>query len=300
MGVSILLISMGSMGGIGLLLSVLLVMAGKKLAVVEDPKVEKALEILPGANCGACGFPQCAAYLSAIMEGKVSINECRPGGAGVAEKLSGLLGIEEAVVLSPQVARVFCSGGIKETVKDKIYRGVESCAAANLVGGEKACLYSCLGYGGCVEACPFEAMYMNENGLPVVDLARCTGCGECVKACPRDIIGLTGYDEVVHVYCKSRDKGALTRKICTAGCIACKLCEKDDDTGAVKILENLAIIDLAVSKAPVRSIERCPTKVIRISEPVPGHEISFAEKTRQVSSSPQGGATGGNRLPETQ
>ena len=107
-------------------------------------------------------------------------------------------------------------------------------------------------------------------------------------------IGLTGYGEVVHVYCKSRDKGALTRKICTAGCIDCKLCEKDNDTGAVKIADNLAVIDLAVSKAPVRSIERCPTKVIRISEPVPGHEISFAEKTRQVSSSPQGGETGGS------
>ncbi len=192
------------------------------------------------------------------------------------------------------MARVFCSGGIGETVKDKIYRGVESCAAAHLVGGEKACLYSCLGYSDCVEACPFEAMYMNENGLPVVGLARCTGCGECVEACPRDIIGLTGYDEVVHVYCKSRDKGALTRKICTAGCIDCKLCEKDNDTGAVKIADNLAVIDFSVNNAPVRSIERCPTKVIRISEPVPGHEISFAEKTRQVSSSPHGGETGGS------
>ncbi len=129
---------------------------------------------------------------------------------------------------------------------------------------------------------------MNENGLPVVDLAGCTGCGECVKACPRDIIGLTGYDDVVHVYCKSHDKGALTRKICTAGCIAYKLCEKDDDTGAVKIADNLTVIDLAVNNAPVRSIERCPTKVIRISEPVPWHEISFAEKIRQ-------GETGGSK-----
>ncbi len=113
---------------------------------------------------------------------------------------------------------------------------------------------------------------MNENGLPVVDLEKCTGCGKCVIACPRDVISLAGYDEVVHVYCVSHDKGAVVRKICSAGCTACKICEKDDTTGAVKIVDNLAVIDGSVSKSPVQSVRRSPTKVIRVSETVPGFE----------------------------
>ncbi len=290
MGVSIVLISLGSMGGIGLILSLLLVVADRKLAVKEDEKFTEALEILPGLNCGACGYPQCSAYLSAIMEENISINECRPGGAEVAVKLARFLGIEETDTASPQVARVFCSGGIAETVRDKAYIGVKSCAAAHLVGGEKVCLYSCLEFGDCVEACPFDAIHMNQNGLPVVDLVKCTGCGKCVSACPRNIIGLTDYDEGVHVYCVSHDKGALVRRICSAGCTACKICEKDDTTGAVKVADNLAIVDHTVSKLPAQSVRRCPTKVIRVSDPVPGYEQVLEENVsdRQKKKIPSG------------
>ncbi len=271
----VLLVSLASMGGVGLILAIMLAVADKKLAVKEDPRIEKALEILPSVNCGACGFAGCSAYATALVEGKVSINECKPGGPGVTEQLASLLGIEEAETISPQVARVFCSGGIEETVKDKVYNGIKSCAAAHIVGGEKACLDSCIGYGDCVPVCSFDAIHMNDNGLPVVDLAKCTGCGECVKVCPRDIIGLTDYDEVVHVYCRSKDRAPVVRKSCKAGCIACKLCEKDDDTGSVKVFDNLAVIDYSVNKAPVRSTVRCPTKVIRVSDPAPGYESHF-------------------------
>jgi len=188
-----------------------------------------------------------------------------------------ILEVEEAEAETPKKARVFCSGGLKEAVCDKVYMGVRTCEAAHIVGGEKACLYSCIGYGDCVDACPFDAIYMDENGLPIVILEKCTGCGECVKACPRNSMGLTDADEMIHVYCRSRDKGPVVRKICSAGCIACKLCEKDDDTGAVKVVDNLAVIDYSVHKEPLKAIERCPTKVIRVSEPVPGFE---KEKTR--------------------
>ncbi len=278
MGITILFVSLASMGGVGLLLAVVLAVADKKLAVKEDPRVEKALEMLPGANCGACGFAGCGAFASAIAEGKVSVDGCKPGGIDVARKLTELLGLDEAVSMSPTVARVFCSGGINETVMDKVYNGIRTCISANLIGGEKACLYSCIGFGDCCEVCSFDALHMDENGLPVVDLDKCTGCGECVKACPRNIIGLTGYDEVVHVYCRSHDKGPVAKKACKVGCIACKLCEKDDDTGAVKIIDNLAVVDHEVNKAPVGSIRRCPTKVIRVSEPVSGYEDDFKEK----------------------
>jgi len=272
MGFTVLFISIASMGGIGIALAVILVIADKKLAVKEDPRVIQVLESLPGANCGACGFAGCAAYASAVVEGKTSLTNCKPGGQVVAEKLSQILGIESVEAEYPKKARVFCSGGLKEAVRDKVYTGIETCEAAHLIGGEKACLYSCLGYGDCVRACPFNAMYMNDNGLPVVDLAKCTGCGECVIACPRGIMDLTDVDEAVHVYCRSKDNGPVVRKISSAACIACKLCEKDDDTGAVKIVDNLSKIDYSISKAPLKAILRCPTKVIRIAEPVPGYE----------------------------
>lgn len=272
MGIAVLIISVASMGGIGLILSLILVVADKKLAVKEDPRVERALAALPGINCGACGFAGCSGFAAAVAEGKISVSGCRPGGQEVAAQLAQILGVEEAEAETPKKARVFCSGGLKEAIRDKVYMGVRTCEAAHIVGDEKACLYSCIGYGDCVDACPFDAMYMDENGLPVVILEKCTGCGECVKACPRNIMGLTDADEMIHVYCRSLDKGPVVRKICSAGCIACKLCEKDDDTGSVMVVDNLSVIDYSVHKDPLKAIERCPTKVIRVSEPVPGFE----------------------------
>jgi len=277
MGITVFFISIASMGGVGIVLAIILAVADKKLAVEEDPRVTKALELLPGANCGACGFAGCNAYANALIEGKVSISACKPGGNEISKKLAELLGIEETEEMSPQVARVFCSGGLKEAVRNRFYTGVKTCTAANLVGGEKACVYSCIGYGDCVDACPFDAIGMGKNGLPVIDLERCTGCGECEKACPRHIIRLTGYEETVHVYCSSHDKGAVVRKVCSAGCVACKLCERDDDTGAVTVKDELSVIDHSVDNAPVLAAKRCPTKVIRVSSPVPGYEDLFEE-----------------------
>jgi RnfABCDGE-type electron transport complex B subunit len=281
MGITILFVSIASMGGVGLILAAILAVADKKLAVEEDPLVEKAVEILPGANCGACGYAGCLAFATALAEGKAPIAGCKPGGAEVAEALAELHGLEVESV-SPMVARVFCSGGIKEAVRDKVYTGIKTCLSADIVGGEKACMYSCIGYGDCCEVCSFDAIHMGDNGLPVVDLAKCTGCGECVKACPRNIIELTGHDEVVHVYCRSHDKGPVAKKVCSAGCIACKICEKDDDTGAVKITDFLASVDQEVNKAPVAAVKRCPTKVIRVSDPVPGYEKYFKEKIKEA------------------
>jgi len=280
MGISVLFISVASMGGIGVALALILVVADKKLAVKEDPRVEQALVALPGINCGACGFAGCSGFAAAVVEGAVSVSGCKPGGADVAKKLAELLGVEQAEAETPQKARVFCSGGLEAAHRDKVYIGVMTCEAAHIIGGEKACLYSCIGFGDCVDACPFDAIHMDDNGLPIIDLVKCTGCGECVRACPRNIIGLTDADEKIHVYCRSHDKGPVVRKICSAGCIACKLCEKDDDTGAVKVVDNLSVIDYSVNKEPLKAIERCPTKVIRVSEPVPG----FAQKEKVEAS----------------
>ena len=272
MATTVLIVAIGSMGGIGLVLALLLVLADRQLAVHEDFRFEDALSILPGLNCGACGYPQCTVYLRAVMEDQAESNLCKPGGPVVSSRLGEFLGIEASGPVAQAIARVLCSGGDHEALRDRVYHGVKSCTAANLVGGEKACLYSCLSYADCVEVCPFDAIHMGDNGLPVVDLVRCTGCGKCVSACPRNIIALADYDEAVHVYCISRDKGAEVRKICSTGCTACRLCAKDDTTGAVKVTDNLAEIDFSVHKAPVDAVRRCPTKVIRVSEAVPDNQ----------------------------
>lgn len=282
MEITVLFISLASMGGLGVVLALILVVADKKFAVQEDPRVEKAIEILPGANCGACGYAGCAAYANALIEGKVGIDSCKPGGNEVTQKLATLLGVEETAEVTPKVARVFCSGGLKEAARDNVYTGIQTCVSAHLIGGEKACLYSCIGYGDCVDACPFDAISMSDNGLPIVDLQKCTGCGECVRICPRNIVGLTEYDEVIHVYCSSKDKGPVVRKVCKAGCIACKMCERDDGTGAVSVVDNLAVVNHGVNKAPLMAAKKCPTKVIRVSEPAPGYEEIIEKASKKL------------------
>jgi RnfABCDGE-type electron transport complex B subunit len=282
MNISILFVSLASMGGIGLILAVILAVADKKLAVKEDPRVEQAIDALPGANCGGCGYAGCGAFARALVAGKVEPSACKPGGGEVSQRLSEILGLETEEAQEPKKARVFCSGGDRETVKDREYTGVATCEASNLVGGTNACRFGCLGFGDCEAACPFDAIYLSENSLPVIDLEKCTGCGVCVDACPRSIIHLTLPSEAVHVFCSSHDKGPVTKKVCSAGCISCRLCEKDDDSGAVKVVDNLSVVDHTVNPAPVKAIKRCPTKVIRLAEPVPGYEYQLPEEPEPV------------------
>jgi ferredoxin len=162
------------------------------------------------------------------------------------------------------------------------YHGEPTCAAANLVAGVQGCVYGCLGFGDCTRACKYDAIHVID-GLATVDYEKCIGCKACARACPRNIMGLTDVDEAVHVYCRSRDKGPFTKKNCSAGCIACKLCEKDDDTGAVKVVDNLSVIDHSVSKAPVAATKRCPTEVIRLAEPVPGYEYELPQTAESTA-----------------
>ena len=172
----------------GLLLSVAIL----KLRVTTDPRIEEVLAALPGANCAACGMPGCSAYATRIVEEKYAIDLCPVGGSETAAKIAAIMGVDGAGAMAPVTARVRCRGGVAETTTRFSYGGPRDCAAANgVMGGFKTCRYGCLGFGDCGRACPFDAITMNENGLPVVDQVRCTGCGLCVKACPRGIIILT-------------------------------------------------------------------------------------------------------------
>lgn len=194
---NVISISILSVGGLAAIFALFLSIAHQKLKVEEDPRVEKIIDRLPGANCGACGFASCRALAETLVDDTSLVNSCVAGGNDTAQKIAQMLGVESEAAES-KVAFVKC-GAFQEERKEKAsYVGVKSCQAANMImGGELACTYGCLGYGDCQIACPFDAISIKE-GLPQIDLERCTGCGNCVKACPRDLISLGVLDGEVH------------------------------------------------------------------------------------------------------
>jgi RnfABCDGE-type electron transport complex B subunit len=260
------LISIAAMGGLGLFFAVFLVIADKKLRVEEDPKVEKILDVLPMTNCGACGLGGCHVFAEQLADDKIPVNACVPGGQEVCDKLAELIGVD-AVKAQKLVAVVLCRGGYAETQQSATYRGEKSCIAADLTGGGKSCVYGCLCYGDCVAACNFEAMAMNDNGLPVFFYDKCVACAACVKACPRDLIEMHPVEHKLFVYCKNRDKGAVAKNVCKVACIACKLCEKDCEVeGGITIEDNLAIVNYELCPQNEVTTLRCPTSCILFDE----------------------------------
>ncbi|MGN0488015.1 MAG: RnfABCDGE type electron transport complex subunit B [Ruminococcus sp.] len=228
---------------IGIICGAVLVVASKIMAVKENEKIPMIRECLPGANCGACGYAGCDGYAKALAEGETtSTNLCIPGADEVSRKLSEIMGVEFQDVVE-QVAVVHCGGDCNHTEDIVDYCGIKSCAAAKLIYGSKgSCSYGCLGFGDCANACPNDAICI-ENGVARVNTKACIGCGLCVKACPNHLISLMADVERVVVTCNNKDKGAVTRKACSNGCIGCRKCEKVCTQGAIKVKDNLAVID---------------------------------------------------------
>lgn len=262
MEAGIVLISAVSMGGLGAALSVFLAFADKKFKVEEDPRVEALLSILPNTNCGGCGYPGCRMLAEALLKGTAPPNACVAGGNAVAKKLASTIGVE-ALDHKRLIAVVLCKGGNAEAERRGSYRGDMTCTAADITGGDKSCTYGCLGYGECVDACKFDAMAMNPNGLPVVFHDKCVGCGACARACPRNIIEMHPEDHKLFVYCRNRDKGAHAKKVCKVACIACGLCVKDCGApGGIELKDNLAVVNYAIAPQNDESTKRCPTECI--------------------------------------
>ncbi|BCR06925.1 ferredoxin [Desulfuromonas versatilis] len=251
-----------SLGGIGLSAAVALGFAAKKFAVEIDPRELAVLEVLPGANCGACGYPGCGGYAKAVVAGQAGPADCPPGGAGAAEKIANILGIAP-VSADPQVAVVLCQGDNAKAQAKYRYLGLHDCnAAQKIADGPKACPGGCLGLGTCARVCPFGAIEMTAEGLAVISREKCTGCRKCVAACPRSVIRMTPLDATVHVLCNSTDKGALVRKYCQVGCIACQICKKTAPEAYV--IENfLARVTYEHHQLAAPAVEKCPTKCIR-------------------------------------
>jgi len=256
------LIAIATMGGLGFVFAGALAIADKKLRVEENPLISKVNEVLPGANCGACGKAGCFDFAMNVVEGNAEINGCPVGGQDVVNDIAGILGVEAGAAVKI-VARVLCRGGNIEAAKKMVeYRGPQSCATMHLVsGGNKMCQYGCLGGGDCVEACTFNAIHLNDNGLPQVIDELCTGCGMCVKACPRDIIELHPIDREVFVFCKSHDDPKTSLAVCQVACSGCGICARKSDGGVV-MQDGLAVIDWEKFDPEKIPFEKCKTSAI--------------------------------------
>ncbi|WP_305041682.1 RnfABCDGE type electron transport complex subunit B [Geoalkalibacter sp.] len=251
-----------SIGGIGLTAAVALGLAAKKFAVEVDPRELAVLEALPGANCGACGFPGCGGFAKALVEGKANPNACTPGGQATVERIAHILGVA-ATAADPQVAVVLCQGDNPRAALKYRYLGMADCNAAQRIAeGPKQCPGGCLGLGSCVRACPFSAIEITGEGLAVISRELCTGCTRCVAACPRGVIRMTPLAATVHVLCNSHDKGAQVRKYCAVGCIACHICAKTVP-GAYVVEDFLARVDYEHRDQAGAAVEKCPTHCIR-------------------------------------
>jgi electron transport complex protein RnfB len=257
------------LAGLGIVFGVALAIVASKFVVKVDPKVERVRETLPGANCGACGFAGCMGYAEAVVGNPdVAAHMCAPGKSPVAEKIAEITG-KKAEKVEPKIARVFCQGGSSLSQKKFIYTGVQDCTAAVLAaGGDKSCEYGCLGYGTCMRACPFGAITMSADNLPLIDPEKCTACGKCVAACPKQVIELAQSSKAVVISCHSRDKGVDVKKKCQVGCIACGICVRTCPVDAIKIDNNLARIDHNKCIVCGLCVKKCPTSAIRDYIPV--------------------------------
>lgn len=249
------------LGGLGLAFGVLLSIASNVFAVEIDPKVEEIRSVLPGANCGACGFPGCDGLANAIAEGIAPVNACSVGGNPVAEQVADIMGVN-ATNVDRNVATVLCQGDCDKAKEKYKYEGIQDCRAANILqGGSKACSFGCLGCGTCKDVCAFDAITM-VNGVAVIDKDKCTACMKCIEVCPKAIIELVPYDNQFVVKCKSKDTGKEVRNKCTVGCIGCQICVKNCSVDAFSFENNLAKINYEICINCGICAEKCPTKAI--------------------------------------
>ncbi len=259
---NIIIISVVSMGTMGAIFALGLSYASKKFVVEVDPKIEEINRVLPGANCGACGYPGCDGFATAVVKGEAPTNGCPVGGAVVAGKVASIMGVDAVESGERQVARVICQGKACHTSVKYHYEGIKDCrAAAKLGSGNKSCDYGCLGFGTCLDVCQFGALEIID-GIAKINPDKCTACRKCIAICPKFVISLVPYNQKVIVDCSSKDFGKSVKLNCGVGCIGCRICEKACPSDAIHVENNLAIIDYDKCTNCGICAEKCPTNAI--------------------------------------
>ena len=256
--VSDILIALIILTGLGLLFATILAVAYKKLRVYEDPRIDQVEEMLPGANCGACGMPGCRAFAEKVVEGEMNVGKCTVSSPGGIEDIASYLGVD-AGKEEKRVARLLCAGGANEAHNKAEYRGgLGTCRGEAIVaGGPKECNWGCLGLGDCADVCDFDAIKLNEDSLPVVDIEKCTACGDCVDICPKNLFEIMPISQKLIVQCKSLLEGQEALERCSVACNACGICAAQSAPGVIEMVDNLPVINydlnhLTSSTATVR------------------------------------------------
>jgi len=272
------------LGVLGGAFGTILAVASKKLAVETDPRVDAITIVLPGANCGACGFPGCSGLANAIVNDGAPISACIPGKEKVAEQIAKIMGMEPVEGAVRKVAQLHCNGTPENVKKIYEYHGVSDChLAVTQFGGPSHCKFACIGLGSCELACPFDAIHMGPNGLPVINTDTCTGCGLCVKQCPQLILELVPVNRQVHVRCNNRDKGKVARDACAVSCISCGICVKNCPEQAITLVAGkntegtVAVIDYEKCTNCGTCVEKCPRKSIHLDPPI-DPDLTICEK----------------------
>jgi len=269
----------------------LLVLAHRVLHVEEDPRIEAANLMLPGTNCGACGYPGCLGLAEAIVDGSALPGKCTVMTEEEREMLASVLGVD-AGAEEKVVARLACAGGINVARNRAHYEGINSCRAAALIaGGGKACFWGCLGLSDCEEVCDLDAIEMNEYDIPVVIEDLCTACGDCVDACPKDLFSLHPVSHRLWVACKNLEKGDVVLDDCEVGCDACSRCAADAPDGLISMVDNLPVVDYSRNHDAKEAIDRCPTGAIVWYDPIKGPVAGRAAKKIVRQSARQATAT---------
>jgi Na+-translocating ferredoxin:NAD+ oxidoreductase subunit B len=251
------------LGGVGLVFAICIALASRKLRVWDDPRIDAVANMLPNANCGACGFPGCRAFAESCVAGAVQPAKCSVATDEQRGEIARYLGVD-AGQAEKRVARLLCAGGSDVAAQQARYRGYPTCAAASAVaGGGKGCAWGCLGLADCQVACAFGAIAMSATGLPVVDVERCTACGDCVRACPKELFVVVPLEHRLLVQCRSLVAGDGVLETCRVACTACGKCVQDAAPGLISIARGVAEIDYSlVALADEAATRRCPTGAI--------------------------------------
>jgi Na+-translocating ferredoxin:NAD+ oxidoreductase subunit B len=267
MSYSIIIYTVLMLSALGVVAAVILYFVAQKFKVYEDPRIDAVEAVLPGANCGGCGYPGCRGFADAFVKAEdISVLFCPPGGNDTYKAAAKVLG-KDAVAQDPLIAVVRCSGTPEHRKKTSNYEGASSCkVATTLYSGDTGCQYGCLGLGDCVVVCAFDAIYIDEKtGLPVVSEEKCTACGACAKACPKFIIEMRRKGpkgKRIFVSCINKDKGAVAKKACEVACIGCNKCVKVCPHDAIVMENFLAYIDPVKCKLCRKCTVVCPTSAI--------------------------------------